>query len=504
MMHSSILFALVPLFLLIGTIPIGNASESDQICIDKVWIENSKGKIACVSPSTADKLVERGWGTLLDDLFSEHKACTLDYSPVCGVDGEVYGNICALESSNTELAYRGECTYTGQYGIDYDAEINLIPLADGGMGPLTVTPVIGEPPKEYPKLYVPGEEELAEDEIRLSFCGTGMPFVTYAQASACVIVETGDDKAYLFDIGSGSIGRINAMKIHGNDLTNVFVSHTHTDHIGDITSFWSQAYLSGRSVPIELYGPSGANHELGLTYFVENFLKTYKWDFETRRGLIATSGQAINVHEFDYTKTQVIYDQDNFRVTAFPAIHGIDGAVSFRMDWKDLSVVFAGDTNINQFIIENSQNADVVIMETFTPAEYYMEYFGWPEGMYEDSIAKHHVPAERAGLYYEVVQPKFAVSYHQTLDENSTPMIFEDIRENYDGPYLFAQDFTIVNLTPDYILTRQADVDTNSLPVVTEKMVVTDERIYFTSEWLEDSVLYEDDLRKMIEEKNGS
>ena len=46
-------------------------SEHAQICIDKVWIENSRGKIACVTPSTADKLVERGWGTLLEDIPME-------------------------------------------------------------------------------------------------------------------------------------------------------------------------------------------------------------------------------------------------------------------------------------------------------------------------------------------------------------------------------------------------------------------------------------------------
>ena len=67
MLYPSILFTIILLSLTIGAIPIGNASESDQICIDKVWIENSKGKIACVTPSTADKLVERGWGTILDD-----------------------------------------------------------------------------------------------------------------------------------------------------------------------------------------------------------------------------------------------------------------------------------------------------------------------------------------------------------------------------------------------------------------------------------------------------
>lgn len=36
------------------------------ICEGKVWVESIKGKIACTFPSTAQKLVERGWGTILD------------------------------------------------------------------------------------------------------------------------------------------------------------------------------------------------------------------------------------------------------------------------------------------------------------------------------------------------------------------------------------------------------------------------------------------------------
>jgi len=69
-----IIFALIPLILSIGilpAIPFSDAAESNQICIDKVWIESTKGKIACVTPSTADKLVERGWGTLLEEIPME-------------------------------------------------------------------------------------------------------------------------------------------------------------------------------------------------------------------------------------------------------------------------------------------------------------------------------------------------------------------------------------------------------------------------------------------------
>ena len=65
-MHKAILALIFPLILSIGVIPHVDAADN-QICIDKVWIENAKGKIACVTQSTADKLVERGWGTMLDD-----------------------------------------------------------------------------------------------------------------------------------------------------------------------------------------------------------------------------------------------------------------------------------------------------------------------------------------------------------------------------------------------------------------------------------------------------
>ncbi|MDH3657724.1 MAG: haloacid dehalogenase-like hydrolase [Nitrosopumilus sp.] len=66
-----LLLAMIPLFT--SFLTMNNFSDAqaeleyDQICIEKVWIESTKNKIACVTPFTAEKLVERGWGIILDE-----------------------------------------------------------------------------------------------------------------------------------------------------------------------------------------------------------------------------------------------------------------------------------------------------------------------------------------------------------------------------------------------------------------------------------------------------
>jgi hypothetical protein len=143
-----VILALIPLILSIGlapTFPLSDAAEYDQICIDKVWLENSKGKIACVTPDTANALVERGWGTIL----------------------EIHEDI--SEGAMNMRWNEGD-------EIDYAAELSLVPQVDGGDRALTVTPVIGTPDREFSEKYVVGTEELREDEMRITFCGTGMPY----------------------------------------------------------------------------------------------------------------------------------------------------------------------------------------------------------------------------------------------------------------------------------------------------------------------------------------
>jgi plastocyanin len=43
------------------------------------------------------------------ELEEDLTVCTMQWDPMCGVDGETYGNLCMLDAANIKLDYQGEC-----------------------------------------------------------------------------------------------------------------------------------------------------------------------------------------------------------------------------------------------------------------------------------------------------------------------------------------------------------------------------------------------------------
>ena len=86
----------------------GNAGipANNVICAEELrqMFKSHDGSPACVKPQSVGKLKERGWQTFMPAI-----ACTLEYAPVCGVDGMTYGNMCMLQSQHIPSSHQGEC-----------------------------------------------------------------------------------------------------------------------------------------------------------------------------------------------------------------------------------------------------------------------------------------------------------------------------------------------------------------------------------------------------------
>ena len=310
--------------------------------------------------------------------------------------------------------------------------------------------------------YAPNSEMLQPDEMRVIACGTGMPTPRPAQAAACFLVELGNGDKFLFDIGDGSVERLFGLQIPTAFLDKVFIGHLHGDHFGGIGSLYVAGGIAGRFSPLRIWGPSGSRPELGTAAAIEAMEKMYLWDLEGRLGQTDVRGFATEVTEFDYTKEQVVYEENGVRIFAFPAIHAIDGSVSYTLEWNDLKFVFSSDTYPNKWFIKHAANADLVIHECFIAVPDLIKGFGLtPESALQVGT-QIHTPPEAFGKVMSEVKPRMAIAYHFWTGIESTPGVLERIRKTYDGPLSLAKDYMVWNVTKDEIKVRMAAIDHES------------------------------------------
>lgn len=312
--------------------------------------------------------------------------------------------------------------------------------------------------------FYPGTEELGPDEMRITALGTGMPLLRPSQASACFLVELGNGEKFLFDLGTGSATKLAALGIPYTKLNKVFAGHLHSDHIGDLDALWMGGWVAGRTVPLEIWGPSGAEPRFGTAEFVEHFKKAYVWDYYSRVGRLPARGGELIGHEFDYSKPNVVYEKDGVTVTAFPAIHIFDGPVSFRLDWNGLSFVFSSDTNPNSFFIEEAKGADLVVHETFMTVDTLVDRWGWDRQTAINVGTWVHTSPAQAGRVFSEVKPRMAVGYHFFNDFDTRGQVEQEIRSTYDGPLSLAQDLMVWNITKDDMRVRMAVIPEDAWP----------------------------------------
>ena len=354
--------------------------------------------------------------------------------------------------------------------------------------------------------YYPGTEDLAPDEMRVTACGTGMPNARPKQAAACWLVELGNGDKFIFDIGSGSVERLSALAIPMDYLDKVFIGHLHSDHFGDLGDLWVGGVISNRQRPLRVWGPSGSKPEYGTKYAVERMQEMLTWDAASRKGNVNTKGQQIELHEFDYKGVnQVIYQENGVTIRSIPAIHALDGPVSFILEWNGLKFAFSSDTYPNKWWIEHTKDADIAIHECFLPPALLVEKQGWPVRDALNVGTQVHTSPAMFGKVMSLIKPRLAVAYHFFNDFDTRPEVERLVRMTYDGPLAMAVDYMVFNVSKDDVKVRMTIIneDVWPLPSVTAKLPADpSERIGFTEFIKNGREVFADVIKRAYDDTN--
>ena len=138
---------------------------------------------------------------------------------------------------------------------------------------------------------------------------------------------------------------------------------------------------------------------------------------------------------FDYKAVNaVIYQENGVTIRTIPAIHALDGPVSFIVEWNDLKFSFSSDTYPNKWWLKHTKNSDLAIHECFAPPSIMVNKQRFAVGDALNVATQVHTSPAMFGKVMAEIKPRMAVGYHVFNDFDTQPQIMAEIRQTYDGP----------------------------------------------------------------------
>ncbi len=197
----------------------------------------------------------------------------------------------------------------------------------------------------------------------VTITGTGTPLATADRAGAGVLVRCGDVHLQ-FDAGRATVTRLLATGSSPADLTAVFLTHYHSDHLVGlqdlVLTHWTMDVYDEAGV-LPILAPKGHTVD-----FCDQMLDIWHEDLAVRALHNKRDPRPkIDIVGFDTPSAPTeVWSCGDVRVIAGPVRHEpIVGAVGYRVETPDGVVAISGDTTVCDEVSALAAGADVVVYE---------------------------------------------------------------------------------------------------------------------------------------------
>jgi ribonuclease BN (tRNA processing enzyme) len=262
--------------------------------------------------------------------------------------------------------------------------------------------------------------------VLLGTAGAPLPVAGRGGTSSALVV---DGRVFLVDCGRGAPSAYVGAGLDFGRLEAVFLTHLHIDHVGDLPGMILYPWGVRTGVaPLRVYGPPRPaslpdgdavfrrqtiiHPEVpapGTTDLVADILagSAYHLNVMPLDAHMPDAGQLVQAADIPVGDAGggpvAVLDDGAIRVTAVAVTHGrAVPALGYRFDTADGSVVFSGDTTVNDDLIALARGADILVHQV-ADLDYLRRH-----GMDEAELARMHAlhtdvtevggVAERAGV----------------------------------------------------------------------------------------------------------
>ncbi len=213
-------------------------------------------------------------------------------------------------------------------------------------------------------------QSCAGNPVAVQILGSGGPRVNPDRASSSYVLWIGAQAKILVDMGGGAFFRFGQAQAKLSDLSLIAISHLHPDHVSDLPALlWLSHQIRKDSLPI--VGPSENEVAPSFSTFLSRLFDEKTGAFQVLGPTLGAAqgksggGVRLNVSVVDVTKAEpsTVFDQQGVIVTALAIPHGDIPTLAYRVQSKDVSVVFSSDqTGTNPKFVEFAKGANVLVM----------------------------------------------------------------------------------------------------------------------------------------------